>query len=345
LGRQTAIKLRPRIADTWLETLQDSELLQQFPHNDQMVLLGLLGLHKEPEEETDPDPLSAEAVLSDIYSWWSQKKDSLIQEYNNLIYPEGTVLVPSEDGLRRNVESRKKWLKLFLLGALQSIGRSKLQQHREFILKCEREGWLDVFCDPEQRAEQWMAVLEKYLEDESEDVKFYQWMKQFVSIFQLSKWLPEYAEAFLAINHIPNRFDLTSILKPRTNPAFQGGGPDAPPITRTLGIGAHFVIRELVRNGIVKNENAGRHCFMPTQMIRSLFEELGCDGIGSHHYDRWSTSGVIFEFVRSRLGAEKATFCNCFDIPFRFICTKPELQIKFFHYELPEENGTYDEEE
>ena len=43
---------------------------------------------------------------------------------------------------------------------------------------------------------------------------------------------------------------------------FSGGGPSAPPLTRALGIGACFVVRELVRVDVLKSPLAHDHSYV-----------------------------------------------------------------------------------
>lgn len=66
-------------------------------------------------------------------------------------------------------------------------------------------------------------------------------------IYQISRWLTDYVESFRNIDRLRRQFGLDEILAPRTNVDFSGGGPDAPSLRRTLGIGACFVVRELMR--------------------------------------------------------------------------------------------------
>lgn len=346
LGRQVAYLLKDSLKNTWLEDLENLLLIHEFSYNEKMVLLGLLGLHKEGDSPALPKPeINPVIILKNIYEWWISSQNEFISVYNRKIYPSGEPIILNYDQLKNNIEIRKKWLILFLMGAVQTIGLTTLEQHREFIIKCEREGWLDIFCDRTQSSDEWMRVLEEYLDKETEDIRFYQWMKQFVSIFQIGRWLPEYAESFLAVNHISQNFAMTSILAPRANPFFQGGGPDAPPINRTLGIGAHFVMRELVRTGVISNKNAHKHCYMPTSKIRHLFQYLGCQGLSEHSTNRWLTSNKIYSFVREALDEEKASFGFCFDIPFIVISENFHLQGRFFNTKLPNEEIGLDDED
>jgi len=106
---------------------------------------------------------------------------------------------------------------------------------------------------------------------------------------------------------------LNDITLVRSSQRFQGGGIDAPRIDRALGIGACFVMREIVRGRIVSQPLAHRHCYVPSRRIRNFFSELGCNLDGQHGPQ---VSILIHEFIVRFLGHEKASFEDSFDLPF-----------------------------
>lgn len=76
-----------------------------------------------------------------------------------------------------------------------------------------------------------------------------------------------------------------------------------------------------------------------------FFEELDCTGIDLHKQHKWGTSSIIYEFICQNLDAERATFKNCFDIPFHLIIMDDDTQNEVLGYELVDENEVLDEEE
>jgi hypothetical protein len=140
-------------------------------------------------------------------------------------------------------------------------------------------------------------------------------MKQFVSIYQLARWLPDYVEIFLTVDRYPDRFTLTQITSPRTNPHLQGGGIAPPQFSRTLGLGANFVLRELVRNKVLTSPLAYEHCYVPTKQVRDFLGGLGCQLSDQGLVD---DSRQIYKFLAKHLGEQKATFDLTFDLPFRY---------------------------
>jgi hypothetical protein len=281
-----------------------------------------------------------DAILDAIYKWWCDDKDVWIRKYENTTFPDGRPIIPKMFGVEGDAAVRKEWLKIFLLGATHTMGRIRQEQNKSFLNKCDREGWLETFSQPGQDPAIWLQVLKDYFDQESTEIEFHLWMKQlFVVIFQFAKWLPEYTDSFLAINQYRTPFPLTDILRPRTNPTFQGGGPDAPPITRTLGMGANFVVRELVRNGVITNKHAVQHCYVPFLSLRRLIIRLSCD-LDDHQNNPWNTSTHIYRHLVKHLGPERATFDGAFDIPLFIISRDTELFESFFHESLPQDDET-----
>ena len=263
-----------------------------------------------------------------------------ISKYERRVYPEEYLnylpnLCTDTDVIRDELKTRKNWLILLLLGALNTMGRTNPEQHRSFIDISENNGWLDVFAAPNRVPENWIRVVEEYLEQQVEESRFYEWMKQFVSIFGISRWLEKYVELFLSINQIHRPFLLDEILRSRASNLFQGGGIEAPPLSRILGIGSCFVVRELVRQGIIKNKFAYRYCYVPVARVRNLLSTLGWDGLNLSN-NRWEISTKIYDFLKKYLGEEKAIFGRAFDLPLLAVAENINLQYKFLKAPLPE---------
>jgi len=120
-------------------------------------------------------------------------------------------------------------------------------------------------------------------------------------------------EILQGINRMKARFPLEQIAIPNESPLFGGSGYGSlPKLTGTLGNGLNFVIRELVRRGVIISQHAWEHCFAPVPRVQRLFSDYGIQ-------DPLNTSSEIFRFLVRHLGKEKATFMNSFDIPFLMI--------------------------
>jgi len=222
---------------------------------------------------------------------------------------------------------------VFVIGCMHKVGRTRVEQHRGFIERCERNGWLDVFADGDRDAQRWMSVLDDYLDDPTEDERYRQWMRQFVDIYQISRWLTDYVESFRNIDRLRRQFGLDEILAPRTNADFSGGGPDAPSLRRTLGIGACFVVRELMRFRVLADARAHKYCYMPTRRVRALLGLIGCPSLEGE--EQAVQSAIIHSFLVEHLGVEKSTFSRSFDLPLQALAEDKQLQLGLLGREVP----------
>lgn len=310
---------------SWLCLLSpDNEPLKSFISHDQNIILGRLRINEEPPEPL-PDPLPpARYILETIHTWWEQNQATLIKDYENDVYPNGELVVLTDDlELLDEPSIRREWMILFLLGSFHTIGRIGKETYRNFIDDCHKKGWLDTFARSDAQADDWINVLDSYLENisEDDDAKYqYLFMRQFVQIYKLASYLPNYVEVFLSINRIKSHFSLDQITNPNKSELFSGSGiPIMPKISNTLGIGTGFVLRELVRQGLITSPYVFEHCYSPVSRVKRLFMDLGFT-MGEEA--NLSDSTKIYQFLVKNLGEAKATFNKSFDIPFLVIAEK-----------------------
>ncbi len=272
----------------------------------------------ENVEQRDP-----KEIFQRIDKWWANEKQDWIADYEKQTYPDAFNLNLEEDDLGRI--DRKSWMVLFTLSHFHTMGRQKGVQHKGFIQKCIKKGWWDTFSKekPEQRADEWIGVLEEYINEQVEESEYEIWMNRFPALYKFSKWLEDYKEAFCSIERMSGPVDISGILKPRVNPQFQGGGISAPPIEKSLGLGACFILRELKRKQIINGQTADPFCYVPVKRVRHFLMDLGCNDI----LDNGSidNSKIIHKFLCDNLGQEDVTFSNCFDIPLQILTEKEHL--------------------
>jgi hypothetical protein len=173
-----------------------------------------------------------------------------------------------------------------------------------------------------------MQWIDSFLDGQLDDSRFLQWMKQFVGIYQVSRHLDDYIEVFLAAQRFGQPFALTQLTNTRASAAFQAGGVEAPPLSRVLGMGQCFVLRELVRHQVLSNPHIHPHCFVPVARVRRMLVDLGCDDLLANQQP-WEWSRAIFAFLRQYLG-DQATFGGSFDIPLQVVADDANLQMQFF---------------
>lgn len=258
-------------------------------------------------------------ALKRIHRWWSSERVEQAAEYRHRLYPagvDGLDLIPDPD---TGQVSRPSWFTLLALASFQGMGRTREEQHRGFIQRCEAQGWWAVFTDhdPKESPEKWMDIIEEYAEEQHDDEEWAQWIGQFPKLYRLRRWLDDYVELFLSIDRFEEPFTLAAILSPRSNPRFQGGGVDAPPLTRTLRVGAHLVVRELLYHGAIGNPLAAPHAYAPITRVRNFFRVFRVEAGTSKH---------IHGILKDHLGKDGATFGGDYDIPLRIVSSNPALR-------------------
>jgi hypothetical protein len=251
-------------------------------------------------------------------------RDALVHAYELRLYPYGQrpQLDTDPEKLRHDTFTRKQWLILWLLGAFHTIGRTRDQQHRNFLELCEQHGWLDVFAAaqsvfPEERSDEYLTVLDEYFSDHGQWLPFYHWFRQYVTIYKSSRWLHEDVELVLEADKGTETISLDHTFTARLVAGF-----DAPPSAQALGIGRQFILRELVRFGVLHNTRIHEQCFVPVARVCRLMERIGC-------------TGGIYASLRRYLGPERATFGGAFDLPLLFVAENEALQRQFLSGPMP----------
>jgi hypothetical protein len=333
LSREVAAEARSGKRGTWLESVHESPACARtFGEPDWLVLLGHLGLGRTQAAWTPPVVVPAapsREILRHLHDWWGEHGAAELARYETRLYPGGRFPnvhpeAPADD------EERVEWLKLFLLGVLQTLGRTTDEKNRRFVQQCDERGWLAAMAQSDAAPEKWVQLWDDYVETQDLDLSYFQWMKQLLGLFVIGRRLDKYVEVFLAVNRLEGRFDLSQITTPRASDIFSGGGPDAPPVARILGVGACFVMRELCRKGIITNPEAHRYCYVPLSRVRRLVHRLGGPNLDAQQHDRWERSSLIYDFLREHLRGKDVTFGRAFDIPFQIVEMDDDLWSGFF---------------
>lgn len=286
--------------------------------------------------------LDPKRVLRTISDWWSRERETRLADYARRTYPQHVDMNRLLGWNPNDPEQRRSWLTLFLLGAFHTIGRAQPDQHRSFLEYCDRPGWLHRFANEPTDPRTWVDFLEQYFAKQIQDSRFLQWVIQLPRIYVLSRWLPEYVEAFLSINRPgppPEPFD---ILATRASTRFQGGGIYVPPLGRVLGFGYCFILRELSRHRAIVRTDIGRDCFVPTKKLREFMAALGCQidvGLGSVRQSR-----EICAFLGLHLDGDDCLFNNCFDIPLQIVAEDRSLQKAIVGCALADGEGAIDDD-
>jgi len=347
LGDGLSLKLRERgIIGTWSEQLRpESPIFEGWKADDidEVLLRKLSSLEKLRRLGADyfagisKPKIDTSDALVKIYDWWRINGKEQLKKFDRESYND------HELNLKINEEGeidRSSWMNLFLLGALHTFGRSQRVQHRGFIQLCKQKGWWNVFTkqNPENHADEWMKVLDEYIDPQIDISEYELWMNYFPTIYKISRYLEDYAEDFCSIDRKNTLPILDKIMISRANPDNQGGGISAPPIKKTFGIGACFIVRELKRNGILTTPVSTPHCYVPVVRVRRLVAYMGCNELLNGQPDV-AHSKSIYDFLSLYLGEKEAEFQGSYDIPLQIIAEKPELQVEFFGEDLTYNNN------
>ena len=122
-------------------------------------------------------------------------------------------------------------------------------------------------------------------------------------------------------------YQVTRLLAPRVDEALTGAGThfDAP--AAPLGMGLHWVLRELVRLEVVRGEHLFPDCWVPSEQVLNVLRPFGltCD----EGLDNPEKARAIFDFLAPVLGTATPNLHRAFDIPLRHVSSNPDLRRRF----------------
>ena len=331
LRAQVGALLRTGPSTGWLAQLREDPILESFEVHERLIILGMLGFGASgtvtPEPPPGRDPINPVDPVA-LHAWWIANQTEYLPKYLNRVYPDGECFVKDSEYSGKQSE-REAWLALFLLGMCQTIGRTSLEQNRDFIRLCRKEGLLETLAQAEDTPADWLKALDYAVEKNAQHLEYYHWMKHFVGAYLVGRRLDTYVQAFLAINQLRRPFSLGQVTAPRTAEFFQSGGPDAPPIGSVLRSGALFLMRELARVGVITNPHADRFSYLPTLGARRVVRAMSGPDLEGVPMEPTEMSGRIHQFlVESLNDPEAARFSDCFDIPLQIIDGDPDLQLE-----------------
>jgi hypothetical protein len=256
---------------------------------------------------------SPDLALMNVHEWWLENKHIEQPKYDDKLYYKPLPWqVMADDVELKTLEARRGWLQLFYLGSCQTMGRTTEGHHREAMRWFSDKGWWDKIASPEGvSANEWTDIIDEYLDSSMVEERYRQWF-QILPLYRFSVHLDDYVELFLQADRIENIDDL---VKTSSSAALQGSGISLPELKATLGIGVNFVIRELIRHGVVDPE-AAKFAFSLSNSARQAISKVGYQCVNNATpYE----SQNVYSYFESELGPKDATFDLSFDIPFRII--------------------------
>ena len=277
----------------------------------------------EADKEIGSQPLQPRAreqdetaYLQNIAVWWQRNRSDYFAankhpffERPDLVYPQ----LQSPDAAKR----RAAWLRLLLRSTVEGIGQRNWDQHRAFLAFCESQGWIKEFSRPGASTTNLGLKLESYLaDDERIRQKWLLWMRRALPMFGLCRWLDEYIAIFRALGGRAKCNDL-SFLQPYRDAGWGAlsANPQGPDLQNVLGIGAHFLMRELARGennvGIFCDDRAHGLCFYPGERLRGVLSAIE-PAIAAQ--DGVKASQTAWKTLR-KFRADDPTLAGDFDLP------------------------------
>jgi|GEM_PF-2498394 len=320
------------LAGTWLEDVTESDAFKTLDTGAQaQVLLRLrpaesvAALFASPPQAAPPEaeavggageampvPPATPTELERIYEEWMSAPEANQRAYDNDTYPDGGAFFAHLVEEPQSQQEREAWVTLLLRGSLETVGMSGGGQRREFLRLCQDEGWIERFAARRERGEELSSLFKPFdtwIEDQihKDSIPHFHNLRYSLPTLFMMRWLDEYAGAFHRMNRV-DMFHMQHFLTPYQSKV----AADAPPLRPYLGIGAHFVLRELVRKGILRNPavvtQAAKYCYVPSRSVR---EFLDVAEVGT----RADQARAIYDALCEALGEERATFGGAFDLP------------------------------
>jgi hypothetical protein len=314
--------LKEILTSSWLDSLQfDSPLLQQVDDDEKKQLIAILNPSYLSNGESapiypwmHPASLQGTEALEAIHNWWIGAGQEQLEVYYRHFWPAEIPRV-FEDNVDKD---RSAWMTLFSIGLMQRIGRNRDFQNRGFIDVLVAKGWWNVFCNvrPQDVPEDWMNVLKEYGESQVETEEYGLWMDIFPRLYRMARWLETYVHIFLSLDQ-RTILQSAAYLSPSADTVLSGSSIDAPTLLKSLRMGQHVIVRELLRAGKLQSETAKYLAYMPAQRVRNLLDQIG--------YPDVEKSEDIYKLLTESLG-ERAVFGGAYDIPLLLLAENTDLQ-------------------
>jgi hypothetical protein len=171
-----------------------------------------------------------------------------------------------------------------------------------------------------------MEVLRTWQDSAVDSLNNSQWMSLFPTIYQLSRYWKVYRRLLLSANRRPeDLYRVRDLLAPRADSSLTGAGQqyDAPPAP--LDIGLHWILRELVRLGILVGNHIWRDCWVPSEQVIRFLRPLGLNppGEGAANPEK---ARAVYECLTRELGTKTPHLHLAFDIPLRHVGGNADLR-------------------
>jgi hypothetical protein len=297
-----------------LSEIADQDYSPQFLSDIEKYFRGIL---YKRSEGFIPPPLSHDIIS--VYNWWKNlaedEKKKQVTEYEKAIFPGWYNPVALQND--SHPEYKMTWMVLYIIAVCQQLGRVMDSQNRGFVEKLKENGWLQTMSQSADQTK-WMNIIIEYFEGSRFDQEYLSWMNYMPQFYVVRRHLEDFIAIVSQLDKIPEdeHYTIETLNIVESNPALSGSGIHAPALNRTLKIGSSFIIRELLRNKILKpRSNIIEHAFMPHLSTRRIIM----------NGDEENPSSVLFSEINKKLNTENYTFEGYYDIPLILYCREHEI--------------------
>ena len=307
-----------KLTDGW--NAYDRQQLQSKLRADAQRALHSNDIYQDTTAHTRSPPHALEA----IWLWWDENRHEAIPKYECGIYPAD--FRPSD--LTRSTNSmdlgdREGWFTLLALACFQGFGGAQDGQHRTFIADRGRDWWKELAqAAPGQEDHAWLERLRDWSGAKQADLDYWRWRRTLVDLYRIARWLPRYAWMFSVLPRAVRQAGtpgLKDILTPSFSPVWRQAGIEAAPLPRSLGLGANWAVRELLRAGFWTDDEAevmAPYAWASTGRVRRLLNGLRADLGDRADMD---LSHRIWDFVLGQIPHRRADILRDGDLPLQII--------------------------
>lgn len=271
--------------------------------------------------EAEDDLKNCRELTKDDLQQLLEEKDELLSRYYKKLYSSdfydhenmryrNTFILDEENG---DCKMTKEWCILLLYGVCQSL---PYYNHQEVSLQnairfLNENNFIDDFCNMKN-----LQDIRDRFNTETHLEECY--LRPFEMMLRLRRFQKSFYDFYTVVRQLPSKdnFDnIAVLLNPSMDPELSGTDIDYASINRSFKLGAHFMLRELLRNGFWLEGEDGcdpsyiekikPQAFMPRQKICKM---LGLD-------NRTASSVRIYEKIGEML-PDYNTMSDTFDILF-----------------------------
>lgn len=309
-------------AASWLpkgEDLPRFPLLAHLDDYSRQLLLAKLGSTSLPAPSGPVFRMDATQALQSIAEWWEEEGPDLAARYDRAVYPEGFVPLQLQE------DDDEAWFTMLGLATFHTLGRIKPEQSKSFVERARAAGWWGELArvrhDDDLRP--FAELLRRWTEPVQDEPMFWLWRRCLPDLCMIARYIEEYRRFFRKLPQVlaaHPKISLRAQLRPHESHIWAEFGMSAGPIAQSMGIGANWTLRELIRHSVYNASHAEQVtplAWSTTARVRRFFADLGLGPI-EHGID---AGKLLYTEVAELIGEDAARFAGDGDLPLHLITT------------------------